>query len=320
MKHSTNACQNNSETQNRMSSLHIHPEVEDCRRQVDATLRLCREVLAELTHIREVENPAILRSYDGLFRTLQIDIQRATLEEAELARREELFRLKLERGETLTPKAIEIVNKIVDNEFSKLRRRLADAFDKDARQRNAEKKEQLEEAEAREFPSLYRTIAKEIHPDACGDFDAEKRALWEATQQAYASKDVRRLKTIAEIIKSMTPPPETHSGTLAELQQTLSKAQARLQDERNTLDKLKQCEPYTLKGLIADHSWVLAHTDELQQELAAIRSKIDQHIQFLSSLQAWNPTSWAGRTKNDAEKKHETFVNDFFSATYFGDR
>jgi hypothetical protein len=150
------------------ASIAAHPRIVELRARRAACATRLAEILTEMQHIKNQVLPRLLDDYDTHFRTLEITLQKATLHAAELGRREELFRLKLERGEQLTERMIEVVNTIVDREFARVKKRIRETFDMTAQEREREATDRAERHNTGDFAKLYRAIVKKLHPDALG--------------------------------------------------------------------------------------------------------------------------------------------------------
>jgi hypothetical protein len=115
-----------------------HPVVAELRKRRTHLVERLGERMREVHRIKETVLPPLFAEYDKHFRTLEIELQQVTLAASELGRREELFRLKLERGEVLSAKMIEVVNTIVDREFARVRKRFYEAFEQTPEEREQE--------------------------------------------------------------------------------------------------------------------------------------------------------------------------------------
>jgi hypothetical protein len=202
-----------------------HPVLQELRARRKELAQRLAALLEEARVIMEVVNPPILDTYDTLFRAAQIQLQKLTVEAAEVRRREELFRLKLERGEKLTPETIKLVHGIVDREFARIRRTVAEALDDAAKgkeQQQAYKRtksnrkqyggsrtdSQIDNAEnterTQELVRIYRAVVKKLHPDTHTYNSA--RASEHNTVAHLAADQYRYHKELSE--QQSTLPPE----------------------------------------------------------------------------------------------------------------
>jgi len=309
-----------------------HPLLVELReRRKQFSMRLL-EVVEEARHIKEHVNPTVLALYEQHFRHLEIALQRKTLASAELTRREELFRLKLERGEKLSAKMIEVVNTMVDREFARVHKRLREAFDMDGHEREREAKRRVKNAESEgEVVRMYREVVKRLHPDVSQQTAAPQQApqaqqhgsdfdkFWHNAQEAYKTRNASQLKTIYELVCLTEERQDFHDMESAEvyLRNEISRLARRLKSEEDKLRNVKTSEPYTLKDCIQEQQWRDEETKRFEQELAAKERDIERAKTFLQSI---NAGSWHDAPASKDHEDGRLFNDDFLENTYFSNR
>lgn len=298
------------------ASILAHPRIEALRtyrRELCVTLS---ELLEEWRHVRDEVNPKLLARYDELFRSLEIEIQRRTMEEKMLGRREELFRMKLERGEKLNDHTIRLIHSLVDKEFQRIRRQINEAF---AQEHKPSPTPAERAASAEDLPKLYRAIVKKLHPDTAeAEGNAHFSKFWNNAQEAYQNKNVERLRSIYEMVcitgEDVFDDVVTAEGTL---RREVERLEHRIAAEERKLRELYESEPYTLRDVIDDPRWVQAQQHELEQELAAINREIERHTAFLSSILGGD---WQKHLDTPEYKQAQSFQEEFVSSSYFNQR
>lgn len=306
-----------------MSELSLHPEIEKLRARV-AELRLqLRELHEEYYEIQTEILPELAEKYDLLFKKLEIEIQRKTLEASEISRRAEIFSLKLSRGEKLTAEMVKLVNIMIDREFRRFKKSLADAFDKTQEERNAEAEKNYAHEKVQplgatsEIPKLYRAIAKKLHPDAAGDVTDHFKKFWANVQDAYQKRNLQKLRALHQILcveDQFSGKFESEKTELEALEKEVRQLEHKTESEQRKLARLKNTEPLTFKDHIHDEAWIAAQTKKLQQQLLKKQKEIDGANEILKEIIGGN---WL-QIQQAEEKKDDPFDDDFMKNAYFG--
>ncbi len=146
----------------------------------------------ELEHINRVVIPATQTSYLIKVGALRVEALQTQVDVMRTRRRIALLRSYLERGERVHVAAL---NHRIEREFREWDERLRHEVS------------QIEEAKARfsslapsededEIRSLYRLLARKLHPEINPDQSDEAKSLWPAVQTAYEWGDVFQLKSL----------------------------------------------------------------------------------------------------------------------------
>ncbi len=316
------------------NTLFTHPLIAELRQRRKQLSEQLLVVTEEARHIRDTINPSILDMYDKHFRAAEIALQRKTLEAAEVGRREELFRIKLERGEKLTERMIEVVNTMVDREFARIHKRLREVFDmkKNEQEKSAHKRIKQAEEEG-EVARMYREVVKKLHPDVASASDsssstvqdlgsrnqapnADFEKFWQNAQEAYKTKNDRQMRSIYEIV-CLTEEKDDFTDILSAeeyLRGEISRLARRVHSEETKLKNMKTSEPYTLRDNIKNGQWREQETNRLAENLTQKERDIARSKAFLESISAGQ---WSQQEKST---KAQFFNDDFMENTYFSAR
>ena len=120
--------------------------------------------------------------------------------------------------------------------------------------------------EVQRAKTLYRRIAKLIHPDVNPETDRQEvlKELWQRVLTAYGRNDVRALSELEVLARKALS--ELGAG---EIQIEIPDLEERIGELKVEILKTKSTEPYTYKSLLEDPAEVERKRRELTEELSA---------------------------------------------------
>ena len=132
-----------------------------------------------------------------------------------------------------------------------------------------DRSDQGERGESARHQSLYRKIARLLHPDMAGALAREELELWYQVQRAYEAKDVVALETILARCDRVG----ANGRTLSELRELVMQANSKLATLRRSID-----------GLMKLPSWRFLSLDsaEIKTCLRNVRSELERAVRELS--------------------------------------
>lgn len=309
-----------------MNAILSHPHIMELRERRKNLLRRLRDIVSELQLLKDEVLPDLVNEYDRHFRMVEMALQKKTLETAELTRREELFYIKLSRGEKLTPKMIEVVNAMVDREFERVKQRLRQTFDMTDEEHEAAANKRIEKHNDSEFASLYRSIVKKLHPDAATPESTPFQQYWQSAQNAYQNRNMRELQAIHDMVCLAEGHDDFASASFASVQsveeyleEEIARLESRLRNEERCLRDIVNNPPYTLRELMKSATWVEHERKNIEAQIAAKDRDSKRAQAFLASIHA-DPEAWKQAEKPQELKVQEEFANDFMENTYFNNR
>lgn len=335
-----------------MNAILSHPHITELREKRRGLLQRLAEVVREIQDLKDHILPDLLSEYDRHFRDLEIALQQKTLFTSEIVRREELFRLKLGRGEKLTEEMIRAVNTIVDKEFERVKKRFREAFSMTKEEREEAAIRKATQHNDSEYARLYRSIVKKLHPDArtqsaenelSDDASVQKNysdnnpndsfgKFWQSAQDAYKSRNMRELQAIYDIVCQMEEREDFPTISSAEeyLEQEILRLESRLRNEERRLHEIVNYPPYTLRELMKSRTWLESERQSFQAKIAEKEREYERAKAFLLALNAFDKSSVAephaaGHNAENIEPSaeaadQEAFTNDFMANTYFNNR
>ena len=263
-----------------MRSLIIHPDVVRRRKHVDALRMELAELFDEYVRVSLEELPTLRYRYAELFGAIERRTQERMLELRQRKRMVELFAIKLDRGQTLDAKMVELVMRAVMNENGEVRSRM----DRAVRYRESHEApgpERSARAVAIGMRDIYRRLARRLHPDARGGSDAIARRYWDVVQSAYARGDLELLRALDHLVHEAGSGDAVPSDAL---EREVQRLQETIRAERRRLAAGRATEPYTLRDSLYDDSRIASHRAELERELAAIDEEITTCNRFLDPI------------------------------------
>jgi hypothetical protein len=300
-----------------------HPERAALEERLSELRRELATTLDEWYELQHKVIPELRSEYEKHFREIEIELQTESLRCADLARREELFRTKIERGEKLTAEVINLVHEFVDREFAKLRERLQNLAEKDKRRRER-RRQKLAKQELKELPGIYRELVKKLHPDAGAD-NTDFSKYWQRAQNAYESRNLARLKSIYAIVcgdqQSRDATQAKSNLSLEHLRDEVASLERRVDYEQRKNAALENSEPLIWREDLYRESWLEQQRNRLNDEINAKKLEAGRHARFLDSILGddWEE-QWKAYCKTPEAKQRRAFDEDFMQSSYFGGR
>ena len=299
-----------------MVELALHTQIQELRERCTDLRDALKDVALKYHTVTMDERPRLLELYDRLFGELESKRQQLALEAAEIFRRVELLTIKVSRGENLTQEVIDLINMVVDKEYEKFKQRVKDSLNTSAigRENNARKK--VADASEDDLVSMYRTLAKQLHPDSASETE-DSIAAWHSVQEAYQERNAERLRTLLMMYSNDNQASPSESWTLERWQREERELSARLRLDKRSLNRVLSQEPLIIAKELEDDAWIARHRDELLTDIIARKNEIDTNVHRYEELTGGGPAPVA---KTETEKEAERFEEDFIENTYFGGR
>jgi hypothetical protein len=252
-----------------------------------------------------------------LFGELERKIQERTLEMSERRRMVELFSLKLDRGQKLDRKMVDLVLKAVHSEFSRIRARLHRPVDartggqgRNGRHGGGAEGFETPRERAEQTRRLYRRLAKRLHPDMQRQSDELSLKYWDLVQKGYTRGDLEMLRTMANLVETMG---EVRGGALDQLVAEERRMAVAVRTERERIRTMRSQEPFVFESRMESETWIDSRRRDLERELAQIDEEIAKCDRFLTPV-------LAAVHKVDSPEVVQTIWSGFVESMYFNNR
>ncbi|HVZ37669.1 MAG TPA: hypothetical protein VHI13_00170 [Candidatus Kapabacteria bacterium] len=273
----------------------LHPAVAASRERIAALRDNLHAVFNERLRLSFEVFPYLRDRYSELFGDLERALQERTLELSERRRMVELFSLKLDRGQRLDARTVELVMKAVRSEFARVRSRMLAAFsaeyrkDLDSSWRPSPFVEQGGPADAAqgacrradELRALYRQLAKQLHPDARRAGEGARREYWDLVQRGYHRGDLSLLRTMLQLVDAVGEGEPAAAGDHEGEEQRLRLA---LRTERGRLEALKREEIHQMRECLQDEAWIASRRALLEADIASVEHEVATCDHFLAPI------------------------------------
>lgn len=127
-----------------------------------------------------------------------------------------------------------------------------------------------------ELRSLFRSLAKDLHPDVNLDLTDQQRNIWNLALEAYQAGDVEKLKALSLIYEKEIKGNEYEMNE-EQLQLAIESIKQGCKVLHDFITELKSVFPFTIEKEIKDEEWVA-------NEVSKIKSEIDQHKLYEDEL------------------------------------
>jgi hypothetical protein len=196
--------------------------------------------------------------------TLECQVRRAR-------RRLELARGYVNRNERVPSASIESA---LDDEFSQWQAKIEEMRSSLEAARAFELTPCLSAIETRELQTLYRRLAKRLHPDLNPHQTERERNLWLQVADAYRDGALEELRALSLLLDSEPLPGDSsdaQTSVLDTLRRRRDKLRAHVERALTHLAHIKTTLPYTLQQKLNDGPWLAARAAELREKIALLK-------------------------------------------------
>ena len=260
----------------------LHDGYRQLKEAQQAALERLGKLLCAYDDMILQQQPHLEAQYIHTFGALEQRCYGAYVQEAQLRRKIHLVRACLNRDEQ--PDLAEIDVQLC-REFQAYEEKMRHMEEARAHAALRLGDKPMSAAEAKRFKSLYRNLAKKLHPDLQPVQTEEVKRLWQRAMDAYRIGDLEKLEILNEIVQAQetsggaeTEREAAHEGTadaMESLRKELEKTEERTARCIAAIDRLEQEYPFKFAALLNDPVGIAAHKHELQMQFALYREQIE---------------------------------------------
>lgn len=125
-----------------------------------------------------------------------------------------------------------------------------------------------------ELRKLFRTLAKQLHPDVNGELTAEQQHLWHLVNAAYKTGDVEKLKALQVAYEKELKQGELDLEQLTEDQISLKNEtlKAGIKVFNIEIEQIRNQFPFDMEQQIKDDDWVEEQVKSITTQVEQLRS------------------------------------------------
>ncbi|MFM2326459.1 MAG: hypothetical protein RIR31_661, partial [Bacteroidota bacterium] len=137
-----------------------------------------------------------------------------------------------------------------------------------------------------ELRTLFKQLAKQLHPDANPGLTAEQTEIWHLVKGAYESGDLEKLKALQVVY-------EKEINNLQQADQSLTQEELTLRNEslkegvrilNEELKNIKSVFPFTIEQQIKDEAWVETEVAQIKKDIVALSEYENELVQHYIDL------------------------------------
>jgi len=211
----------------------------------------------------------------------QLELLEISLEVKGLKKRVELAIAYVNRNECIDWETIElIVNQLLSDDMSKIMTE-ADRIEK----ANFLLSNLASPERSVELRKLYRSLAKELHPDVNQNLTEQQKNLWYAVKNAYESGDLESMRALSVMLNDSSINSDILPDDDLKIQIELLKAG--IEKLLSEIRQIRSTFPFNIEKELHNEEWVAEQNSktELQiEEAKSQKQKYEERIELLKTL------------------------------------
>lgn len=175
--------------------------------------------------------------------------------------------------------------------------------------KNRRTKPEPVEAEAK---TLYRSLARILHPDANPNPSARQKELWLEAQQAYELKDVVRLRTLLDLAESDGPLGYEKVRSVARLKAILKDLVSKLRSVQKELKQAKRAPHWNFRKVQTDPKRMRKLSREIEDELETSACELRFTIEMMEhQIERWAESApIRRRSSGRGSRRHHEWASE----------
>lgn len=129
------------------------------------------------------------------------------------------------------------------------------------------------EEELKEIKSIFRKLAKKLHPDLVGEQSGEEKLLWEKTLLAYENNDLLTLKIIVDIVlNELELKDDIH---VKDIDERIEEISEKINELKQIIEEVQNDFPFDIREELNDTDFINEKKREIGDEIKELKEKIE---------------------------------------------
>lgn len=257
-----------------------HPEEEALREEIARLRASLTALLLQKDDLLLIQCRRIETAYLRRFGALELKLHEAWCACLRAKKKAKLIRAAQNRRERADLRQID---NALDEALADYRQRLEEQFQRVAGVLEKHEGPGLSSRGAKELRALYRQVVKALHPDLHPGEDEVKARKLQQAMRAYRAGDLNTLRTLCD---SLDTPQENMTDDLESLRQEAARLRAGIQTFDREIEAIKAAYPYHTVVYLEDEAQGIAHEQELQEKLQALRERTARYEAAIETMLA----------------------------------
>jgi hypothetical protein len=255
----------------RNSHVATHPEAVALRAGNEALREELAKLITDRDYLTTAVLPAIEAEYNVKIGGLEYEAFTNECRVRRARRRLKLAQSYINRNERVPPASIESA---LDDEFSQRQAKIEGMRRGPEEAQAFEQCPRLSATATRELQTLYRRLAKRLHPDLNQGQTGRERDLWLQVADAYRDGALEELRALSLLLDSEPPladSSDAQTSVLEALRHRRDDLCAHVERALAHLAHIKTMPPHALQQKLNDELWLATRAAELREKIALLK-------------------------------------------------
>lgn len=241
-------------------------------------------VMEERQFLIDYRYPSLRAKYDNQIGYLEYELHKLWVMTLRLRRKMELIQMHINRMEQWDEAAID---QHLEMEYAGYMEKLKEMEESLDISRIIQKSPVLTTEEKTELKTLYKKLAKLLHPDVNPDLPDKARALWNMAVEAYETTDIEKLRTILELSENQGIASQNQElNTIEDLKRKCERLQKRILEYTDQIAEVQSRFPFTRLELLSNPTEIARLQKKIGKEIVERKELLAELEERLGEMQA----------------------------------